>query len=178
MPLTLAEDQAYAAQGTGAENEKYLFRPSQMPPSSSRAGGEVKIVDRRNFPVTDIAAAIVTVKPGGMREMHWHPLADEWQYYVTGKGRMTIFDADKKARTMDFQAGDIGVIEKTRPHYIENTGTEDLVFLEVFPNPMYQDVSTSQWLAHTPPRIVDAHLHTGEEFLKGISKTKPVMVPA
>ena len=46
----------------------------------------MKIVDRRNFPATDIAAAIVTLKPGGLRELHWHPNADEWQYYVKGNG--------------------------------------------------------------------------------------------
>ena len=177
LPRPLAEEQAYAAQGTGAEDERYLFRPSAMQPSAARAGGEVKIVDKKNFPVTDIAAAIVTVKPGGMREMHWHPLSDEWQYYVSGKGRMTVFDADMAARTEDFQAGDIGVIEKTRPHYIENTGADDLVFLEVFPEPMYQDVSTAQWLAHIPTRLADAHLHTGEDFLKAISKNEAVVVP-
>ncbi len=177
LPGPLAEDQAYAAQGTGAENEKYLFRPSQMPPSAARSGGEVKIVDVKNFPVTDIAAAIVTVKPGGLREMHWHPLSDEWQYYVRGKGRMTVFDAAMAARTEDFQAGDIGVIEKTRPHYIENIGEEDLVFLEVFPEPKYQDVSTAQWLAHIPPQLAEAHLHTGEGFLKAISKKKSIVVP-
>src|SRR6202012_660145 len=89
-------------------------------------GDEVKIVDRKNFPVTNIAAAIVTLKPGGLRELHWHPLSDEWQYYVSGKGRMTVFDSASKARTMDFQEGDVGYIEISRPHYIENTGDEDL----------------------------------------------------
>ena len=43
--------------------------------------------------------------PDGMREMHWHTLADEWQYDVSGKGHMTLLDVDKKARTSKFQAG-------------------------------------------------------------------------
>ena len=82
----------------------------------------MKIVDSRLFPVADIAAAIVTLKPGGLRELHWHPQADEWQHYVKGKGRMTVFDASKNARTEDFKAGDIGYINVSRAHYIENTG--------------------------------------------------------
>lgn len=177
LPRPLAEEQAQAAQGTGGEHEKYLFRPSGMQPTVQRTGGNVKIVDRKNFPVTTTAAAIVTLKPGGLREMHWHTLSDEWQYYVKGKGRMTIFEGAHDARTEDFQAGDIGYIKNTRPHYIENTGTEDLVFLEVFPVPEYQDISMAEWMAHLPIRLLDEHIHTGEEFIKSIPNKESVVLP-
>jgi oxalate decarboxylase len=148
-----------------------------MKPTKVRAGGEVRIVDEKNFPVTNIAAAIVRLKPGGLRELHWHPLADEWQYYVTGKGRMTVFEAGAKARTFDFQEGDVGYIKQSRPHYIENMGDEDLVFLEVFPNSIYQDISAAEWLAHTPLRLVNEHIKTGEDFLKAIPKQEAVITP-
>jgi oxalate decarboxylase len=26
-----------------------------------------------------------------LRELHWHPNADEWKYYIHGKGHMTVF---------------------------------------------------------------------------------------
>src|ERR1700677_5287681 len=100
----------------------FAFFTSQMQPTKVSKGGEVKVVDRRNFPATDIAAAIVTLKPGGLRELHWHPSADEWQYYVKGTGRMTVFAAGAHARTMDFHPGDVGSIEQSQPHYIENIG--------------------------------------------------------
>ena len=177
LPRTREEEQKQAGDSRGNVDSKFVFRPSEMKPNKVAAGGSVKIIDKAVFPATDIAAAIVTVKPGGMREMHWHPLSDEWQYYVSGKGRMTIFDAASAARTEDFQAGDVGYVQISRPHYVENTGTEDLVFLEVFPNPVYQDISTAEWLAHTPMRLVDEHLHTGEEFLKKISKDEAIVVP-
>ncbi len=176
-PRPLAEEQAQAAEGTTAIDEKFVFRPAQHPPTAQHAGGEVRIVDRKNFPVTNIAAAIVRLKPGGLRELHWHPLADEWQYYVSGKGRMTVFDSGSKARTMDFTTGDVGYIEVSKPHYIENTGDEDLLFLECFPISTYQDVSATAWLAHTPSRLVDAHLHTGEDFVRGLPKKENFVVP-
>src|SRR6201992_2878196 len=88
-PRPLAEEQQQASQGTGNINNDYVFRASKMPPSKVTAGGEVRIIGKENFPATNISAAIVRVKPGGMREMHWHPLSDEWQYYSSGKGRMT-----------------------------------------------------------------------------------------
>ena len=176
-PRPLAEEQAQAAEGSGAIHDKFVYRPSQQAPNAQQKGGEVRIVDRKNLPVTNIAAAIVRLKPGGLRELHWHPLSDEWQYYVSGKGRMTVFESGGKARTMDFTTGDVGYINVSRPHYIENTGDEDLLFLEVFPVSTYQDISAAEWLAHTPSRIVDEHLHTGEEFVRGISKKKAVIVP-
>jgi oxalate decarboxylase len=177
LPRPLAEEQKAAAEGTSAIDEEYVFRASTMPPTKVRAGGEVRIVDKKAFPATDIAASIVSLKPGGMREMHWHPLSDEWQYYVSGKGRMTVFQAGGKARTFDFQGGDVGYIRMSRPHYIENTGTGELVFLEVFPTGIYQDISAAEWLAHTPARLVDQHIKTGEEFVEKINKKEAIVTP-
>jgi oxalate decarboxylase len=173
--LEVERKQAYAE--TGPVPESLAFFASKMQPTKSTAGGSVKVVDRKNFPTTNIAAAIVTLKPGGLRELHWHPNEDEWQYYIKGTGRMTVFAAGGHARTMDFHEGDVGYIERSKPHYIENLGETDLVFVEVFPTPDYQDISLAEWLAHTPARLVDQHIGTGEEFLRGIAKKEMVITP-
>jgi oxalate decarboxylase len=91
LPEALAVEQANAAAGTGMVPQRFDFKASQMQPTKVTRGGEVKIIDSKTFPVTPITAAIVTLKPGGLRELHWHPNADEWQYYISGKGRMTVF---------------------------------------------------------------------------------------
>jgi oxalate decarboxylase len=90
---------------------------------------------------------------------------------------MTVFEAGAKARTFDFEECDVGSIKMSRPHYIENTGTEDLFFLEVFPIDLYQDISAAEWLAHTPARLVNQNLKTGEEFVKAIPKEEAVITP-
>jgi hypothetical protein len=64
----------------------------------------------------------------------------------------------------------VGYIGQSQPHYIENLGDTDLVFLEVFPTGEYQDISLAEWLAHTPSRLVDQHIGTGEGFLAKLSK--------
>ena len=64
------------------------------------------------------------MKPGGLREMHWHPNADEWQYYLTGKARMTVFNTGPNANTAEFMPGDIGYVPKSLGHYIENIGKD------------------------------------------------------
>ncbi len=86
-----------------------------------------------------------------MRELHWHPNADEWQYYIKGKARMTVFNTGPKAQTADFNPGDIGVVKKDLGHYEQNTGTEDLVFMEIFKDAHYKEISLAQWLAEPLP---------------------------
>lgn len=177
LPRPLEEEQKQAQEGTGPVPHSFAFYTNEMQPTKVSKSGHVKIIDRNNFPATNIAAAIVTLKPGGLRELHWHPNEDEWQYYVQGKGRMTVFSAGAHARTMDFEEGDVGYIEKSMPHYIENTGDTDLVFIEVFPTPYYQDISLAEWMAHTPFRLMNEHLGVGEDMLAKIPKKEVVVVP-
>jgi oxalate decarboxylase len=143
------------------------------------AGGRVRITDSSNFPMAStIAAALAEIEPGGMRELHWHPNADEWQYYLAGRGRMTVFASSGKARTFDYQAGDVGYVPFAMGHYIENTGDETLTFLEMFRSNRYADVSLAQWLALTPPELVQAHLNVDQQAMAAISarKEKPSIV--
>jgi oxalate decarboxylase/phosphoglucose isomerase-like protein (cupin superfamily) len=80
---------------------QYTFKMEAMAPTKRTTGGEIRIVDSHNFPVSkNVAAALNTIKPGGMRELHWHPNASEWQFYMAGKGRMTVFMPVGSARTM------------------------------------------------------------------------------
>jgi len=178
LPEQLAADQRAAAGALGSSDLDFAFRLAQQPVAQRTTGGEVRIIDSRLFKVsTTIAAAIVTVHPRGLRELHWHPNADEWQYYISGKGRMTVFATGARARTADFQAGDVGYVQQTFPHYIENTGDTDLKFLEMFKSSVYQDLSLSEWLSHTPPELVMAHLNIDKATLDAIPKEKLVIVP-
>jgi oxalate decarboxylase len=59
---------------------------------------------------------------------------------------MTVFPGEEKARTMDFSANDVGYVSTMAGHYVQNTGDEDLVFLELFVAPEFQDISLNKWL--------------------------------
>jgi oxalate decarboxylase len=140
-------------------------------------GGQVRITDSTNFPVsTRVAAALVEVEPGGLRELHWHPNTDEWQYYLAGHGRMTVFASGGKARTFDYQEGDVGYVPFAMGHYVENTGDETLVFLELFRSDRFADISLNQWMALTPPELVRAHLNLDAKTVAALSDTKPIVV--
>jgi oxalate decarboxylase len=136
-------------------------------------GGTVRIVDSTNFPVsTAIAAALVEVEPGGMREMHWHPNNDEWQYYLSGEGRMTVFAANGVARTFDYRAGDVGYVPVVHGHYVQNTGDQTLWFLEIFKSDRFADISLNQWMALTPHELVQETLHVGPELMNALRTSK------
>jgi oxalate decarboxylase len=159
-PGPLAADQAAVRSPEGDPPYPFTFSLSGSPIVKQNPGGTVQIADSRNFKVsTTVAAAMVTLKPGGLREMHWHPNADEWQYYVKGQAQMGVFNTGPKAVTNDFKAGDIGYVPKNLGHYIKNIGSEDLVFLEIFKAPEYQDISLVDWLSHTPPQMVAEHFN-------------------
>jgi oxalate decarboxylase len=153
VPGPLPKDQKAAAGKLGPSRCDFSFRSGEQPIMKRTRGGEVRIIDASTFKIsTTVAVAAVTIRPGGMREIHWHQNSDEWQYYIRGKARMTIVGTGQRARTMDFEAGDVGYVQKTLPHYVANTGEEDLRFLEVFRSARFEDLSLSEWLAHTPPQ--------------------------
>jgi oxalate decarboxylase len=107
-----------------------------------------------------------------MRELHWHPNASEWQFYIAGKGRMTVFTPVGNARTMDYNANDVGYVPAVAGHYIENTGDTDLVFLELFASELFQDVSLNNWLRHLPSAMVTQHLNLDANSIKKIPAAK------
>ena len=92
VPGKVEDDQKIAAGALGKSPTDFSFRTDEMKPTKQTKSGEVKIVDSTNFKVTTTSMAMVTVRPGGLRELHWHP-NDEWQFFIQGKGRMTVVAA-------------------------------------------------------------------------------------
>jgi len=112
------------------------------------AGGEMRIASEAEFPISaTMTGALLVIRPGAMRELHWHPNAAEWQYYLKGSARMTVFGSHGRARTDTFAAGDVGYVPQGYGHYIENTGAEDLEVVLVLNNATYQSISLSAWMA-------------------------------
>jgi oxalate decarboxylase len=174
VPGPLASDKIA---GATPVPQSFSHRMLAQQPIRTRSG-TVRITDTGVFPASKtIAAALVEVDPGGMRELHWHPNTDEWQFYIDGQARMGVFAASGQARTFDFLAGDVGYVPFAMGHYIENTGTTPLRFLEIFKSSYYADVSLNQWLALTPPELVQAHLKLDPQTLAAFRKSKSPVVP-
>jgi oxalate decarboxylase/phosphoglucose isomerase-like protein (cupin superfamily) len=135
--------------------------------------GTVGITDSSVFPASkDIAAALVEIEPGGLRELQWHPNANEWQYYISGQARVGAFAASGQARTFDFQSGDVGFVPYAMGHYAENTGTTPLRSLELFKSSYYADLSLNQWLALPPAEGPEGAFKTGSTAHEGIEQNQ------
>lgn len=84
----------------------------------------------------------------------------------------------KFANTFDFYGGDVGYAPRTLPHYVENTGNTDLIFLEMFRADKFEDLSLNEWIRNTPPEMITQDLGISMQTLQQIPKNKVPVLPA
>ena len=174
VPPALESDRVISP--TGDVPRTFKHRMSAQP-LQRFSGGSVRVVDSSVFAAaTTISAALVEIEPGGLRELHWHPTNDEWQYYISGFGRMGVYAASGVSRTFNFQAGDVGYVPFAYGHYVQNLGTEPLVFLELFRDPRFEDMSATQWMANTPPQVSADTLNVTRAMIEALPTGKPTVV--
>ena len=136
-PKNISAQTIIGPAGALPNKESYSYHFSQQEPYIV-PGGSVKIIDPTTFPVASMfSVALLNIEPGAMRELHWHPTSDEWNFFIAGSARITVFQAPESSRTFDYEAGSVGYIPVAASHYIENTGTENLVLLEVLQAPKF-----------------------------------------
>jgi oxalate decarboxylase/phosphoglucose isomerase-like protein (cupin superfamily) len=126
----------------------FTHRMSSLEPIRMKYG-QVRILDSSNFPATT-TPPLVEVEPSGMRKLHWHPNADEWQYHLSGQSRMTVFASGGPAETFRLPG------ERRRLHpagnaplYREHRHDETMRFLEMFKSPKFEDVHSGWRLRPT-----------------------------
>ncbi|MCJ1322307.1 hypothetical protein MMC15_007655 [Xylographa vitiligo] len=176
-PASISAQNVTGPAGAIPTEQTYSYHLSQQAPYTV-PGGSIKILDPTTFPIASMfSVALVTVAPGAMRELHWHLNSDEWSFFLQGSARITVFAAPESSRTFDFQAGDVAYIPVPQSHYIENTGTEDVMYLEILQAPKFTDISVAQWLGLTPPQVVKDTLHLPDAVIASLPKYKQYLVP-
>ncbi|KAH8704851.1 RmlC-like cupin domain-containing protein [Talaromyces proteolyticus] len=174
-PANLTAQNVTGPGGVARGNHSYTYHLSKQS-AYEVPGGSIKIIDPQSFPLAStFSVALVTIHPGAMREIHWHS-TDEWGFFVSGQGRVTAYSPPTTGGTFDFQAGDVSYVPATYSHYIENTGDEDIVFLEVLQAPEFTDISVGQWLKLVPEQIIKDTLHLPQSLLDNLSPNKQYIV--
>lgn len=136
-------------------------------------GGTVRLVSSKEFPISaNMTGALMTIEPGALRELHWHPNADEWQYYLSGQARMTVFGSSGRARTAEFKAGDVGYVPQGYGHYIECTGDKECQLLLAFNAGRYEEIALSEWLASNPAQLVATNFGIPEKLVDKFPKKR------
>ena len=173
VPPPLPSDPAPGSLNIGAATHRYRLLAQR---AETYSGGTMRIVSEREFPIsTTMTGALLRIKPGGLRELHWHPNADEWQYYVRGRGRMTVFGSHGRARTDEFAAGDVGYVPQGYGHYIENLGSEELEAVLVLNNGNYESISVTAWMAANPDLLLATNFKVPEKIFAGFPKRATIM---
>ncbi len=144
----------YLADDFETSQNPHKFRLGKMAPLTFPGGWE-RIVTVKEFPInTTLTSVLQYLEPGALREMHWHPNADEWQYYLGGHSRVTVFGAHGRARTEEFGPGQICFIQQGFGHYVEQVGSEPTKFFALFNSPIFEEISISKWLAGNPASLI------------------------
>jgi oxalate decarboxylase len=134
-------------------SESNRFDFGQISPQVVRGGGTVKECTGKNFPVlqgNDAASFLLVLKPGAVREPHWHPDAWEMDVPLSGRGRLGVVNPDDTYSVQEILPGQIGFIPQGYAHYIENVGTEELRWVVVFNNTQPDDIGLSTTFAGMP----------------------------
>jgi oxalate decarboxylase len=141
--------------GSKPPPQTHKYRLLADAPVVDNKDGKLWLVDSRKFPIsTTMAGAILQLEPGAMRELHWHPTADEWQYVVAGKVSVTMFGANGRYRTEILEAGDVGYIPQGYGHSLENVGERPCQVLIGFNSGVYEDIDLSEWIAGNPADVL------------------------
>ena len=150
------EEPATPLQGRKLPPLTHKYRTPRTAPRtpSTRAAGSGGSIPRR-FPISKtVTGVILDLDPGALRELHWHPTADEWQYVIEGKISVTMFGSHGRYRTETLEKGDVGYIPQGYGHSIENVGDKPCRVLIGFNTGVYETIDLSQWIAGNPVDVL------------------------
>jgi mannose-6-phosphate isomerase-like protein (cupin superfamily) len=64
------------------------------------------------------------------RQLHWNVNANEWHYFLRGKGQVALFGSGGRGKVAEFKPGDVAYIPQGFGHAIKNVGDEDLEIVQ------------------------------------------------
>ncbi len=129
----------------------HKYQLLSQPPHRVFKGGREWRVDSSSFPISKtVTGVVLELEPGALRELHWHPTADEWDYVVEGNLSITLFGSHGRFRTEVLEKGDVSYIPQGYGHSLENVGNKPCRVLIGFNTGVYATIDLSQWIVGNP----------------------------
>jgi oxalate decarboxylase len=123
---------------------RHKFNLEGVNPQIQAKGGWVKISNQCLLEMLQhLSVYSVNLEPKGAREPHWHPNADELNFLLSGKARITLLSPGGSVDTFDMVPGDLSFLPRGYLHHIENTGNEPARFAIFFNHQMPSDIGIS-----------------------------------
>lgn len=140
-------------------------------PTTTFAGGSMRIASSKEFPLsTGMTGALVTLNPGALREPHWHPNTNEWQYVVAGAARTTVFQSHMRPATLELSAGHVAYIPRGCGHFTESVGATNLEMIAVFDGGIYESIEMKGWMRSNTAELLAADFHQSPEIMSRLLK--------
>ncbi len=159
--------------------DTHVYRMLAQEPHSIHSGGREWRVGAEKFPVSQTMTGVVLdLEPGALRELHWHPTADEWQYVIAGQVSVTLFGSHGRYRTETLSQGDVAYIPQGYGHSIENIGRESCRVLIGFNTGHYQAIDLSRWIAGNPADVLATNFGRPAALFERFPQQRVFIAPA
>jgi oxalate decarboxylase len=114
-------------------------------------GGTFRLATVDEWPISkSMSGGVMTIKPGAMRNLHWNVNANEWHYYLRGKGQVALFGSGGRGKVAEFEPGDVAYIPQGFGHAIKNVGDEDLEIVQTWDNGKFEEIDLTKWVQSGP----------------------------
>ncbi len=118
-------------------------------------GGSFYLATVDEWPISKtMSGGLMVIKPGHMKELHWNPNADEFHFYLQGKGQVALFGSGGRGRVADVTAGDSAYIPAGYGHAIVNTGSEDLEIVQTWNAGKFEEITLKHWVQTAPGYLI------------------------
>lgn len=154
----------------------HRFRLMAQPPHASSEGGTIHVAAASEFPMsTTMTAMFLKLKAGAVQQPHWHVNANEWQYVIKGRNRVTLFATDKRMAVAELGPGDCAYLPRGCGHTIENIGDEDSETVGVWDSGTFSESTLADWLAHAPRHVLANNFGMPETAVPQFGKRSPIV---
>ena len=159
--------------------QTHKFRLLAQEPHAVYKSGREWRVGANLFPIsTTITGVILDLDAGALRELHWHPTADEWQYVIEGQVNVSMFGSHGRYRTETLNKGDVGYIPQGYGHSIENIGKKPCRLLLGFNTGHYEGVDLSTWIASNPKSVLATNFSKPEALFEKFPHKQVFIAPS
>ncbi len=122
-------------------------------------GGTFQLATVDEWPISKaMSGGRMVIKPGAMRKLHWNVNANEFHYYLRGKGQVAMFGSGGRGKVAEFNPGDVAYIPQGFGHAIRNVGDDDLEIIQTWDNGKFEEIDLNRWIQTSPKYLLSNNL--------------------
>lgn len=147
---------AAATDAPWPRNSTHKFRLMHDPRAAREfAGGSFRLATAAEWPASsDMCGGLLTIRPGELLPLHWHPNSNETNYFLRGKGQVLLYGSKGCAKVDEFMPGDVAYYPRGYGHAIRNVGTDELAIVQTWDSGAFQEIRLTDLLKASPRHLL------------------------